>query len=64
MILDNEPTPAQNINYCSPYDPQYILPGFMLFVKNSKEYNEIIDRSCTFSNSPKTIAFSRQQGLV
>lgn len=64
MVLDTQQTPAQNVSYCSPYDPQYILPGFMLFVKNSKEYNEILERSCSFSNSPKTIAFSTQQTLV
>lgn len=48
--INNYQSHVQNIEHQTPYDNNYILPGFILMLGITDDPYEILVRSCTFSN--------------
>lgn len=60
--LNNNEKSPEKFNYSSPYHPDYILPGFILLMKNGKNINEVLQNSCCQSGAFEiTVKFDKQE---
>lgn len=67
ISLNNNDKSVEKFNYSSPYHPDYILPGLILFMKNDDNSNpiQVLQNSCSYSGSLKiTINFDKQESKM